>query len=70
MLTPRQIRVAELVSRGFTDKQIARRLGCTVRNVKYHISEVSRYLPEGEGQNTRVRLALWYITVWEDSDAA
>ena len=69
-LTPRQLRVAELVSQGFTDKQIARRLGCTVSTVKYHLAEVNKHVPQGEGQNARVRLALWYVTTWEDSDAA
>ena len=43
-LTPRQRQVAELVSRGFTNQQIAERLTISPETVRTHVRQVLRLL--------------------------
>ena len=39
-LTPRQLSVAGLVSRGFSNNEVARELGMSVKTVEYHLVNV------------------------------
>lgn len=40
ILTPRQMQVRDLLCEGLTDKEIANRLGISVRGVKDHVSRL------------------------------
>jgi len=53
-LTPRQREVADAISRGESNKEIARRLNVTVRTVKAHLTETYRCV----GVMDRLKLAL------------
>ena len=39
-LTPRQLSVAELVSQGFSNDEVAAELGVSVKTVEYHLVNV------------------------------
>ena len=52
LLTPREHEIAVLVSRGFTNKAIARQLGLRIPTVKSHVHQVLRKL----GLSSRVTL--------------
>lgn len=43
-LTPRQVEVLQLLAEGHTGKSIAQRLGCSVKTVEHHRTEVGRRL--------------------------
>jgi DNA-binding NarL/FixJ family response regulator len=51
-LTPGEVRVLIGVLRGETNKEIAVELGCSVRNVEFHVSNILRK----SGQSSRARL--------------
>lgn len=55
-LTARELELCELVSRGFTNKEIASQLKISVATVKNHISNILTKLNLGN----RTELALWY----------
>ena len=57
-LTPREIEVAELVSHGGTNKEIAHSLAITERTVKAHLTEIFRKLEIDD----RVKLALMMMS--------
>lgn len=62
-LTPRRRRVLELVCGGYTDKQIAARMGIGVQGTKNHLTAIYRHYgvtrrhPDQPG-NPRIRAAL------------
>lgn len=56
-LTPAQSAVADLVSQGFSNKEIAYRLGLEEPTIKAYISLASKRL----GLRNRVQLAVWYV---------
>jgi DNA-binding NarL/FixJ family response regulator len=43
-LSPRETEVLEMISRGLTNSQIAKRLGLSVHAVKFHLASVYRKL--------------------------
>jgi len=51
-LTSSEERVLRILLRGETNKEIAQRLGCTAKNVEFHVSNILRKTR----QPTRVRL--------------
>lgn len=53
-LTQQQQRVLEGVMRGERNREIAKRLGCSVKNIDFHVSNILRKA----GQPNRVRLVL------------
>ncbi|MFM9888437.1 MAG: LuxR C-terminal-related transcriptional regulator [Burkholderiales bacterium] len=57
-LTPREIEVAELVSHGGTNKEIAHSLAITERTVKAHLTEIFRKLEIDD----RVKLAVMMMS--------
>ncbi|WP_346135481.1 ATP-binding protein [Lentzea roselyniae] len=56
-LTAREHQVAELVSKGLTDKAIAARLGMAQRTAETHVQRILRKL----GFNSRSQLAAWVV---------
>lgn len=54
--TPHQMRVAALVARGKTNKEIAREMDVVESTVKLHVKALCRKL----GVSNRVQLAVWY----------
>jgi DNA-binding CsgD family transcriptional regulator len=55
VLTPREWEVLSLLREGFTNKQIAARLGISERGAKYHVSEILSKL----GVDGRVEASTW-----------
>jgi DNA-binding NarL/FixJ family response regulator len=55
-LSPREIEVLEMISRGFTNPQIADRLNVSVHAVKFHLASVYRKL--GVANRTEAAVAL------------
>jgi len=51
-LTESEERVFQRLVRGESNKEIARRLGCTTKNVEFHVSNILRKAK----QPTRIRL--------------
>lgn len=68
MLTPRQLEIAEMLSREMSYKAIGRELGISVETVKYHVYEGARRINPGT-TTPHVTLALWFVRI-NDSDAA
>ena len=58
-LTGREFMVAELVAEGLTNRQIAHRLGLSVRTVATHLDKVRDKL----GMRSRTQIALWVADV-------
>jgi two-component system nitrate/nitrite response regulator NarL len=56
-LTPREEQILALISRGYSNKLIARELGLTVGTVKVHVKHVLKKL----GLKTRVEAAVWAV---------
>jgi DNA-binding NarL/FixJ family response regulator len=61
-LSPRQIAVASMVARGFSDKQIAVALRPTVseRQVRRYLQDLETLCQLDPTRNLRVQLAGWY----------
>ncbi|MDT4990030.1 MAG: hypothetical protein QOI74_4124, partial [Micromonosporaceae bacterium] len=55
-LTPREYQVAELVARGYTNGQIAARLGMSDRTVVTHVAHIRTKLD----LPTRIHIASWF----------
>jgi len=55
-LSSREKRIAELVSQGLKNREIALELGITVHVVRNYVGSIYDKL----GMNNRVELALWY----------
>jgi pimeloyl-ACP methyl ester carboxylesterase len=55
-LTPRQLDIAGLVSRGFTNREIAARLGIQERSAEGHLERIRLRL----GFHSRAQIAAWY----------
>jgi len=53
-VAPREHAVAKLVATGLTDREVAERLGLSVRTVHYYLSNVRRRM----GARNRVEVAL------------
>lgn len=66
-LSPRQMDVTALVARGIPDKQIAARLGLSVRTVQMHI-EIAASKIHGP-ESPRNRLMLFFLQLEDDSAA-
>ncbi|HXM58450.1 MAG TPA: LuxR C-terminal-related transcriptional regulator [Candidatus Dormibacteraeota bacterium] len=56
-LSQRELEVARLVARGLTDKEIAVRLGISVRTAEYHVEQIRRKLDCG----SRTQIATWVV---------
>jgi DNA-binding NarL/FixJ family response regulator len=56
-LTPREIEVLELIARGYLYKEVANRLGVSIRTVETHVSAVLRKL----SLPNRHQLARWAV---------
>jgi DNA-binding NarL/FixJ family response regulator len=54
-LTPREVEVLRLIARGYTYRELAQRLGISVKTVESHVSAVLRKLQ----LSTRHQLARW-----------
>jgi two-component system nitrate/nitrite response regulator NarL len=59
-LTPRQVEVLRLVSRGYSNEEIAVRLDVRPNTVKFHISEIFRRLGVRNRIEAAARLAEWH----------
>jgi DNA-binding NarL/FixJ family response regulator len=55
-LTKRQAEVMSLVAQGHANRDIADRLGCSLRTVEIHLSAVFRKT----GQDSRTKLVMWF----------
>jgi DNA-binding NarL/FixJ family response regulator len=55
-LSPREAEILEMISRGLTNPQIAKRLDLTVHAVKFHLASVYRKL--GVANRTEAAVAL------------
>lgn len=64
-LTRRQRDVLRLLARGLGDCQIARALGIADSTARHIAAAIYARMPPGEGNNYRVRAALWWFT-WEE----
>lgn len=72
-LTPRQIAVASLVARFFTNKQIAAELGVTERRVAALVSSIAYTCCFEPGRDERSQIAVWFreqAPVTVESDVA
>lgn len=71
-LSPRQREVAELVARGYSDKKIARDLGCSPETVAQHIRDAAARIPGA--WKPRQKLLIFILVPdaipSDDSDAA
>jgi DNA-binding NarL/FixJ family response regulator len=56
-LTPQQLRVADLVADGYTDKVIATRMHIAVRTVRHHIRAIGLAFKIPGDKVTRVEIA-------------
>lgn len=61
-LTDRQLQVAAMVARGFTDKHIAATYEIDPRTVRLHVVALAARLGIPTDGNTRVMIARWW---WE-----
>jgi len=64
-LTPRQRQVAELVSRGWSNRQIAEELVITERSAESHVERIRARL----GFRSRAQVAVWYVATNSPADA-
>lgn len=65
MLTPRQQQVAEMAAMKVPNKEIAQRLGISVKTVEAHLDQVARTLP-GNGSPRR-KATLWFFNVRDEA---
>ena len=56
-LTARELDVVPLIARGLADKEIAARLGISVRTAEYHVDRIRKKL----GLSSRVQIAGWVV---------
>jgi DNA-binding NarL/FixJ family response regulator len=56
-LSQRELEVARLVAQGLADKEIAARLGISVRTAEYHVEQIRRKLNCG----SRTQIATWIV---------
>jgi non-specific serine/threonine protein kinase len=57
VLTRRELEIAELVSQGLTNRQIAERLVLSVRTAEGHVERVRDKL----GVQSRAQIAAWFV---------
>lgn len=57
MLSPRELQIAELISKEYLNKQIADELGIAEMTVKNHLRRIVKSL----GVKSRVGVAVWYV---------
>lgn len=62
-LTTRQLQVAAMIARGFTDKQIAATYGIQHHTVNVHVVALAARLGIETDKDTRVMIARWW---WEN----
>lgn len=60
-LTPKESEVAELISRGFTNKQIATALDITSGRVRVIVSAIAFKAHLDAAKDERVQVALWWV---------
>ncbi|KPL75256.1 hypothetical protein AC812_09915 [Bellilinea caldifistulae] len=65
LLTPREQEVAALVCLGYTNRQIAARLGVTPDTVKTHMRNLLVKFNLHQRRELRERLAGWDFSAWE-----
>lgn len=62
-MSKRELEILDLISSGYTNKQIAEMLNIATYTVASHLFnialKISDFMPDAE--NTRVRLARWYF---------
>ena len=56
-LTPRQLQVAALVAKGWSNRQIAEELVITERSAESHVERIRARL----GFRSRAQMAAWYV---------
>jgi DNA-binding CsgD family transcriptional regulator len=56
-LTARELEVVPLIARGLADKEIAARLGISVRTAEYHVDRIRKKL----GLASRAQIAVWAV---------
>lgn len=56
-LTPKELRIVELVTQGMTNKEIADEMGF----VRDHVANCIRVIFDKTGMSTRLELALWNV---------
>jgi len=61
-LTPREWKIARLISTGLTNNEIAPLVGTTEHVVKNYL----RFIYDKTGLNTRLEVALWFIGITEE----
>lgn len=59
-LTPAQLRVADLLARGWAYKHIAHRLNCRTRTIESHVQHIANALPE-DGLAPSQRVMIWAL---------
>lgn len=65
-LTPQQLRVAELVARGRTDKQIAAKLGIGEDTVAFHIRRIVVAWKLETSSNRRVQITRHFYSIKDE----
>jgi len=65
LLTPREQEVAALVCLGYTNRQIASRLGVTPETIKTHVRNLLVKFNLRHRSDLRERLAGWDFSAWE-----
>ncbi|MCX7976828.1 MAG: LuxR C-terminal-related transcriptional regulator [Bellilinea sp.] len=65
LLTPREQEVAALVCLGYTNRQIASRLGVTPETIKTHVRNLLVKFNLRHRNDLRERLAGWDFSAWE-----
>lgn len=65
-LTPRQAQVADMVARGLSNKDIAKRLGVKTETVNDHVSGAAGRLPGAA--KPRHKLTVWILNLLHDDE--
>jgi non-specific serine/threonine protein kinase len=63
-LTARELEVVPLVARGLSDKEVAARLGISVRTAEYHVDRIRKKLRFA----SRSQIAAWVVEHWNELD--
>jgi DNA-binding NarL/FixJ family response regulator len=63
-VTPRQLEVAALVARGWSNRQIAEKLVITERSAESHVERIRTRL----GFRSRAQIAAWYVATHSPAD--
>lgn len=61
-LTPRQQDVAKFVADGWSDPQIAHRLGVSIRRVTRIVARLGELAAVDKCRDTRVQIARWWLS--------